>query len=888
MKEVRAFLWRLKRLRSSGHDDGELSVELESHLQMLAEDNVRSGMSPEQAARNARLAFGAPEAVKENCRDRRGFPLLEALWRDLRYSVNTLRKSPGFTAVAVMMLALGIGVNAAVFTLTNAVLFRGFRLVDRNDRILYIHSERNGQYSGVSYPDFEDWRTQAKSFDGMGTVADLRITLNDQSGFTERYTATRITANAFRLLGQNPIIGRDFASSDAIPGAAPVAILSYGFWVRRFGKDPAIIGQTLQINGTPPTIVIGVMPAGFSFPQNQDLWIPLVPTPDLQRRDARTLWFVFGRMADGATIESARAELETIGSRLANAYPRTNQAQVPRPHTFAEFFIGPSATMMYGAMWGAVVFVLLIACANLANLLLARAIGRFRDVSVRMALGAGRWRIIRQLLIESVLLAAIGGFCGWWIAKWGVHVYELATNPAVGEWRRDLLDYSMDYHVLAYVMAISIGTGLLFGLAPALRFTRLDLNTVLKDGGHAATGGGRVNRLSSLLVIGEVALAVALLTGAGVMIRSFLNIYTADIGARTADMREMLLHLPEAKYPHRDEQISFVDSLKTRLEAIPGVESASIGLPPAGGIPGRRPYELAGIGPVDEQGRPTITVVTIGPDYFRTLGATVLSGREFNKFDGVWGVPAAVVNQRFATQHWPGENAVGHRLRLFDERTPEAWLTVVGVVSNVVYDANRQEITPLVYMPYYGQRPRDGDMWVLVRTPLPAGKLVTAFRRVINSLDRDAVIWLGPYDFDDRATGGPYGNIRTHTVLFLIFAALALILASIGLYAVIARSVSKRTQEIGVRMAVGATARDILHLVFTERMLQVSIGLTIGLLGSFAVNRILESELVQVSPADPITLCFAAATLILSAALGCLIPALRAMRVDPSVALRHE
>ncbi len=804
---------------------------------------------------------------------------------DVRLSFRTLAKNPGFTAVAVAMLAVGIGVNAAVFTVTNAVLFKGFRLIDRNDRILYIHSERNGQYSGVSYPDFEDWRAQAKSFDGMGTVADLKITVNDRSGFLERYTATRITTNAFRLLGQQPILGRDFASSDAIPGAAPVAILSYGFWVRRFAKDPAIIGQTLQINGAPPTAVIGVMPAGFSFPQNQDLWIPLVPAADLQTRDAPTLWFAFGRMADGVTIEGARAELETIGSRLASAYPRTNQGQVPRPHNFAEFFIGPSATMMYRAMWGAVGFVLLIACANLANLLLARAIGRYREISVRIALGAGRWRIIRQLLIESVLLSAIGGFFGWWIAKWGIRAYELATNPPVGEWRRDLLDYTMDYRVFAYVMAISLGTGLLFGFAPALRLARLDPNTVLKNGGRAATGGRRGKCLSGLLVIGEVALAAVLLTGAGVMIRSFLNIYTADVGARTADTRAMFLHLPEAKYPHREAQISFFDRLKTRLEAIPGVESASIGLPPASGIPGRRPYEPAGVGAVDERNRPTITVVTIGPDYFRTLGATVLSGREFNKFDGTSGVPAAVVNQRFATQHWPGENAVGQRLRLFDGKTPEPWLTVAGVVSNIVYDPSRQEITPVVYLPY---GPRPGAEWVLVRTPLRAGELVTAFQREINALDPDVVIWLGPYNLDDLASGGPYGNIRNYTVLFLIFGAMALMLASIGLYAVIAHSVSQRTQELGVRMAMGATARDILKLVFMQGMLPVGIGLTIGLAASLAVNRVLGSMLVQVSPADPIALVVASAVLVLSATLGCLIPASRAMRVDPVVALRHE
>jgi putative ABC transport system permease protein len=818
----------------------------------------------------------------------RGRALLDGIVQDMRYAVRGLRRSPEVSVTAIATLALGIGLNAAVFTVTNAVLFKGFRLIDRNDRILYIHSSKNGQYSGVSYPDFQDWRAQAKSFDGMGAVSDLRITLNDQSGFPERYTATRITANAFRLVGRKPVLGRDFAASDDIPGAAPVAILNYRFWERRYGKDPAIVGRALQINGAPPTTVIGVMPEGFSFPQNQDLWLPLAPTADLQRRDARVLWFAFGRMADGIAIAGARAELETIGSRLTSAYPRTNQGQVPQLESFTEFFIGRNATLIYGAMWGAVAVVLLIACANLANLLLARAIGRYRETSLRIALGAGRWRIMRQLFTESLVLSSMGGVFGWEIARWGVRTYELATNPPVGEWRRDLLDYTMDYRVVAYLMAISIGAGLLFGLAPALRFSRLDLNSVLKDGGRGAGGGGRGKRLSGLLMIGEVALAVVLLAGAGVMIRSFLNIATADLGVRTANTVTMLLHLPEARYPRRDAQISFFDRLKIRLEAIPGVESTSIGLPPASGIPGRRPYELAGSGPIDEQSRPTIPSVAIGPDYFRTLGAMLVSGREFNNFDGPSGVPAVVVNQRFARRHWPGENALGQRLRLFNGETPEAWLTVVGVASNIVYDASRQEITPVVYLPYR-QRPRGEDMWVLIGTTIPAGGLVAALRREIAALDPDIPIWLGPYSLADRlAAGGVYGNIRNHAVLFLIFAGIALLLASIGLYAVIAHSVSRRTQEIGVRMAVGATASEILQLVFRQGMLPLGIGLAIGLAASLAVNRVLKAELVQVSPADPIALAVASAALVLSAALGCWIPARRAMRVDPVVALRYE
>ena len=808
--------------------------------------------------------------------------------QDVVFALRTLRKNAAFTAAALTILALGIGVNAGVFTVTKAVLFQGFRLVERNERILYIHSQKDGQYSGVSYPDFQDWRAQARSFDGIGAVADLRITLDDQSGFPERYTATQITVNAFRLLSQKPILGRDFAPTDDMPGAAPVAILNYRFWERRYGKDPAIIGQTLQINGAPATTVIGVMREGFSFPQNQDLWVPLVPTQDLQRRDARNLWFAFGRMADGVTRERVRMELETIGRRLENAYPRTNHGQVPHLESFTEFFIGPNATLIYGAVWGAVGFVFLIVCANVANLMLARAIGRSREISLRIALGAGRWQIMRPILIESLVLSGVGGVFGWGIASWGVRAYELATNPQVGEWRRDLLNYTMDYRVFAYLVAISLGAGLLCGLAPALRLSRWDLNTVLKDGDHGATGGGRSKGLSSLLIIGEVALAIILLAGAGVMIRSFLNMATADLGVKPENTLEMLLHLPEARYSHREEQISFFDRLRARLETIPGVQSAAIGLPPAGGILGRRSYELADDGPLvaGRTGR-TVAAVTIGPDYFRTLGATVRSGREFSNSDGISGVPSVVVNQRFAGEHWPGEAALGQRLRLFNGETPGAWLTVVGVVANIVYAPSRQEITPVVYLPY-GQTPRGGDMWVLIRTSLPAGGVVTNLRREISALDSDIPIWLGPYSLADQlAAAGLYGNIRNHTVLFLIFAAIALLLTSIGLYAVIAHSVTQRTQEIGVRMAVGATALDILKLVFKLGMLPLAIGLIIGLAVSFAVTRVLSSELVHVSPSDPITLGVASTVLVFSAMLGCWIPARQAMSVDPVVALRH-
>jgi putative ABC transport system permease protein len=867
--------------------DRDLDNEIAAHIDLAVDDHVRRGMSPEEARRLAATKFGSQLSAREQASDQRGLPGLESFVTDLRYAVRMMRKNPGFTAMAVTMLALGIGINAMVFTVTNTVLFKGFPLVERNDRIVYMTT---GPGCCVSYPNFADWRAQATSFEGMALVHGVQQTYSDQGGFPETYYTTEVSADTFRLVGQRPILGRDFTPSDEVPGAPPVAILRYAFWERRYGMDPAIVGQTVRINGV-PTTVIGVMPKGFSFPQNQDLWLPLVTTPEVLKRENTNTWFAFGRMAEGVTIESARAEMETIGKRLEAAYPAVNKGRPPIVYAFHEFFIGPTATLIYKSMWGAVGFVLLIACANLANLLLARAMGRSREISVRIALGAGRWRIIRQLLIESVMLSALGGLAGFGIAKWGLRIFALeATGAGVsdqirGDWFDDILDYAMDDRVFAYLLAISIGTGLLFGLAPASRLSRLDVNATLKDGGRGTGGGARGKHLSALLVVAEMALAVVLLAGAGLMIRSFLKIYTADLGFRAEHIVATLFDLPKTGYASPEAQIAFYDRLKMRVEGIPGVESTAIGSLPAGGSV-RIPYELAGAPPVDEQRRPTLWASTIGPGYFRTLGAPLLSGREFHDVDGVSGLPVVVVNQQFADSFWPGEDPLGKRLRLFQRTTPGAWLTVVGVVSTIAQnDPLRPALNALIYLPY--QQGGRSSLWVLARTRVPLDSVAAALRGELHSLDPALPIQLGPFALNERLAQR-YQYRAISGVLFLMCAAVALLLASIGLYAVVAHSVSQRTQEIGIRMAIGGTARDILSLVFTQGMVPLGLGLTLGLAAAFAFMPTMKAVLVQVSPADPLTFAVASVVLIVAAVLGCVIPARRAMSVDPLVALRSE
>jgi len=798
---------------------------------------------------------------------------LESIAQDVRYAVRSMVRDRAATIVAVATLAVAIGVNAAVFTVTNAVLFKGFAGVLRNDRLLYISDGG----CCVAYPDFEDYRAQAKSFQSMAIVHGIGSIYSDSIGGTENLAVNENSADVFRIVGAQPILGRDFVAADEVDGAPAVGILNYDFWERRYAKDPDVIGRVVKKNGAPMTIV-GVMPQGFSFPQRVDLWVPLVKTPFVMDRGNRQTWCVVGRLADDATVDVARAEIETVAKRLALQYPRTNADFKPVVARFHEFFIGPNAALIYGSMWAAVCFVLLIACANLANLLLARAIDRARDVSISIALGADRRRVVQRVLIESIMLSCAGGVLGWWVAKWAVHTYALAMS-AKSSWV--IIDYTMDQRVLWYQIAISVGTGLLFGLVPALRISQLDVNAILKDGARGATSG-RHRNLSAVLVTTEMALAFVLLAGAGVMIRSYLKIHSADMGIDLTGVVGVSVSLGADKYPRPEDRTQFFDGLRARLEALPGVQQVATtdALPSWGSA--RRSYEMQDA--ASQEPKQKLSTLGISPAYFRAFRVPLLAGREFAEADSASSAPVAIVNQLFARQFWPGEDPIGKRLRAFDDNTAGPWITVVGVAANVVQnDQSRQRIDPVLYRPY--RQSATAESWVVLRAAASSAGLVTAFRREVLALDPDLPLY-GPMPIAERLEG--FWDTRFYGSLFAAFAGIALLLAAVGLYTVVAHSVGQRTQEIGVRMAIGAQTHHIAALVCRQGLVPCCVGLGIGLAASLAVNRVLAAMLVQVSASDPLTLTIAAAALAGSALLGCLVPTYRAMRQSPVAALRHD
>jgi putative ABC transport system permease protein len=811
--------------------------------------------------------------------------------RDLRFALHLLVKDRWYSAVAVGALSLGIGVNATVFTLVNAVLIRGLPYKDSGQLYMLGSQRADGDRTSVSLTDLRDWRAQSRAFAGLAGFNNNGVNVSDNRSAPQNARSASLTANAFSLLGQQPLIGRDFSPADEQRGAEAVVIIGHAMWKSRYTGDPSILGHSLRIDGKPATI-IGVMPDAMQFPNNTEIWTPLVPTEAQEKRDARFVQ-VFGRLKPDASRRQAKTELDGIATRLAATYPDTNK-DVPavRVETFNERFNGGRIRAVMLSMMGAVGFVLLIACANVANLLLSRSVHRTREIAVRIALGATRWRVVRQLLVESILLGVIGGVLGLALATIGVRLFDRAVaDTGKPYW----IVFSMDYTVFAFLAAVCVLTGILFGLAPALQVTKTNVNEVLKEGGRGNAGGVRARWLTGTMVVLELALTLVLLVGAGLMVRSFLKLYTLDTGIRMDHLLTMNIQLPDVKYRTPEARRTFFDRLLPKLAAMPGAESAAMttSVPPFG--TGRRTIEIDGR-PAPRPGDQSqdAGLVTISPSFFETVGVQLHRGRRFNDQDGMPGVETAIVNEKFASQFFPGEDPIGRRFRFAPppprsgQPAPPAapvWRTIVGISPSIRHSSPQDAEPPaVVYVPYR-QDARAG-LTLLLRTHVDPATLVTAVRREVQDVDPDQPVFgvLPMEQLLDNQTW-PY---RVFGTLFAIFAVIALVMSAVGLYAVMAYSVTQRTAEIGLRMALGAEGRQVSWLILKRGLLQMGLGLAIGLVGAYFLSMVMRSLLVQITPRDPVTFTWITSILSLVAIAACVIPAHRATRVDPLIALRAE
>jgi putative ABC transport system permease protein len=868
-----------KRLSALWHRDQlerDLEDELSFHLAMKASE---TGDAP-----SAHRSFGNATAFKESCRELWLFSTLDSLSQDVRYAARTLRRSPLVTGVAIVALALGIGINTTVFTVIGSAL-RFDMGVDRIDRVVTLMPGETASTSRPQpTPDIWTLRREVKTIASLAAYRFTPVNLSDSHALPERCSNVQMTASGWAMVKPKPALGRGFVPADELPSAAPAVLLSYRVWRRRYGGDASILNQTVRVDDVPRT-VIGVMPPGAQFPEDADIWTPLTITDALAASSQRGL-LIFGRLAEGATLVAARAEVDAVARRV---YPNRAGGHFVNVSPFLQMIgVYDSRALLIAVMF-AVGFVLLIVCADVANLLLARAAARSREIAVRIAIGAGRARVIRQLLIESVMLAAAGGIGGWLVAVPTLRWFDGMTE---GGHRPSWIHFSMDTRAFLYLAGVSIGAGIIFGLAPALQLARTDVNSAIKDGGRSAEGGRRGRRLSGILVAGQMALCVVLLAGAGLMIHSTVNLYAAPMGFDARNVVKMRISLSETKYPSPAAALAFQQTLKSQIAAIPGVVQVALAsnLPLAGSRPfrveceGQSPSQWDGRSPsvVRQPSPPTMSAaLLVDENYFRTLQIPVEQGRTFTRDDDA----AVVVNQAFAARFWPGEPAIGKRLRPVSGDAAHAWLTVAGVVHDVEQDLFQPLAhTALVYLPESSQPLRDS--FVIARTSAPPQALVEPFRRAVQALDenlpaQDAAA-LSNFIEERRL------NITSFEKLFTLFATVALLLASIGLYAVIAHAVSRRTQEIGIRMAMGGARRDIFSLVLKQGMRHVAYGFLAGLPLAFALTRVLKRLLVGVSPADPATFLAVALVLGAAGALGCAIPARRAVRVDPLTALRHE
>ncbi|MEY2563052.1 MAG: hypothetical protein QOH88_1245 [Verrucomicrobiota bacterium] len=890
--EIRA---RLSTLSLSPTREAEIVEELSQHCEDQYEQALSRGATEEEARAGVLLEINEANVLAgELKRVERRMPqdpvimgtegktnMLKDLAQDLRYGLRMLVKNPAFTIIAVIALALGIGANSAIFSVVNTVLLRPLPYKNP-DALVMIWEEA----SHLGFPrntpspaNFLDWRTQNTVFEGMAAIAEKSFNLTGV-GEPERLDGRRVSANLFSLLGVDAQLGRTLLEEEDKPGTR-VVILSFGLWQRRFGSDPGIIGKPLTLSGESYTVV-GVMPRSFQFPTRDDqLWVPIAfPAEEASQRGSHYLE-VIGRIKPGVSLKQAQAEMDTIAARLAQQYPDYNVriGNVVTPlHEQVVGDIRPALLVLLGAVG----FVLLISCANVANLLLARAAVRQKEIALRLALGASRSRLTRQFLAESVLLAVLGGGVGLALSLVGINILKAFIPENISQAQA----IGIDGKVLVFTILVSLITGLIFGLAPATQASNFNVNDTLKEGGRDSSSGTRGNRIRSLLVISEVAVSFILLIGAGLLINSFFHLRKLDPGYRADHLLTMKVALPETKYPDKERRAPFYAEVLRRVRALPGVQSAAV----ASNLPltyngDSMPIGVEGRPDPPPDQRPDVILRVVSPGYFNTMGIPLVKGRDFTEQDKGDAVRAVVVSEKTARYFWPGQDPIGKRLRPGSTTSDSPWREVVGIVKDVRQNDFVAEPKMQMYLTYeqVGSFPPNA---LVVRTNVEPLSLGATVRRAVWEVDKDQPV--SDIRSMEEIVSVAVARQRFSMLLLVVFAALALVLAAVGIYGVMSYSVAQRTREIGIRIALGATKGDVLKLAVGHGLRLVVIGVAIGLASALILTRVMSSLLFGISATDPATFVAISLVLITVALVASYIPALRATKVDPMVALHYQ
>ena len=800
--------------------------------------------------------------------------------QDLRFALRLIATQRWFSAAVIVTLALGIGLNTTAFTLVNAVLFKAVPFPD-GERLVAIGGRGRSnpeQTFSVSWPDFQEFRAQSTTFETMEAASVGNATISEPGVPAERYRLARTTSGFFGMVRTAPVLGRVFNEADEKPGAPGVVVLGHQVWRNRYSSSPDVIGRPVRVNEQQAT-VIGVMPDGFRMPNREDIWMPFVPGKNDEPRGNRSL-LVIALMKPGITMERASADLDVVADNLASSYPEANKDIGVRVQTFHERFNGGNVRSVFMLMLAAVALVLLVACANVANMMLGRALARNREMSVRAALGASRGRLVRQLLVESLVLSLLGAAAGLGLAKAGVHAFDLAVaNTGKPSW----IHFTFDYAVLGYCLALCVCSSLAFGLVPALRSSRVDLAGTMKEGGRS--GSGRGGRLSGVLIVAQFTLALVLLSGASLMVRSLVVSQAVNADMPRQEVMTARVSLPVERYPDQAAQTRFFDDVLTRLSALPNATATAV----MSQVPGlgseMRRLEIEGVVPATGAESASIRVLAISSGYFRMFDLPILRGRALEDRDGTAGRESVVVTQELARKYWPDQEAVGKRLRFIGGETPGPWLTVLGVSGEMVQGQQETRPESIAFVPFR-QETSVSSLLMATRTRGDANTLAATLRSVILAADIDLAL------FDVRtfqvAVSDSRSFFRVFAVIFSIFGAAALLMAAIGLYAVMAQATARRTREIGIRMAVGATPGRILATVMRRGVVQLAIGLGVGLPLAVVATGGMRSILFGVAPTDPVSFATAAGVLLAAGLLACWLPAWRASHVSPIKALGYE